>query len=82
MKLGFTLCSWDVGAPELRDWGIGLSVAGGAGSGFRVGWRTSGQVWFPFFKSFLLVLAGLSFWRGHWRLGYPSMEFGQFPDIS
>ena len=33
-------------------------------------WRTTGKVWFLFFKSFLLVLTRLSFWRGHWGLGY------------
>ena len=36
---------------------------------FRVGWRAAGGVWFLLFKSFLLVLARLSFWRGDWALG-------------
>ena len=34
------------------------------------------------FEGFLLVLVGLSFWRGGWALGYRSMCFGQFPDVS
>ena len=29
-----------------------------------------------------LVLAELSFWRGDWALGFHSMGFGYFPDIS
>ena len=29
-----------------------------------------------------LALTGLSFWRGNWALGYHSMGFRQFPDIS
>ena len=33
-------------------------------------------------NSSLLVLMKLSFWRGDWALGYHSMEFRQFPDIS
>ena len=35
---------------------------------------------FLFFKSFLLVLTKLSFWRGEWTLGYHSMEFKHFPE--
>ena len=37
-------------------------------SGFRVKWRTAVKVQFLFFKGFLVVLAGWSFWRGagHW----------------
>ena len=46
----------------------------------------TGKVLFLFFRSFLLVLARLSFLRGgggvDWGLGYHSVEFGQFPDIS
>ena len=33
------------------------------------------------FSSFLLVLAKLSFWRGHWALGYQSRGFRHFPGI-
>ena len=29
-----------------------------------------------------LALMGLSFWRGNWALGYHSMGFRHFPDIS
>ena len=39
----------------------------GTGSGFRVVWRAAGGVWFLFFGEFLLVLAGLLFWRGAGR---------------
>ena len=35
-----------------------------------------------FFKSFLLALAEFSIWRGDWALGYYSMGFRHFPDIS
>ena len=37
---------------------------------------------FLFFKGFLLVLAEVSFWWGDWALGYHSMKFRQFLDIS
>ena len=46
----------------------GCSWGGGGGGGGR--------------NSSLLVLMKLSFWRGGWALGYHSMEFRQFPDIS
>ena len=36
----------------------------GTGSSFRMGRCTARGVSFLFFKSFLLVLAELSFWRG------------------
>ena len=49
----------------------------GAGSGFRVGWRTAGGLWFP------LALGGqLSFWGEGWALSYHSLGFGHFPSIS
>ena len=35
-----------------------------------------------FFRMFLVLLPKLSFWRGDWALGYHSMGFGHFPDIS
>ena len=35
-----------------------------------------------FFKRFLLVLTKFSFWQGDWALGYHSMKFRHFPDIS
>ena len=31
---------------------------------------------------FLKVWTKLSFWQGDWALGYHSLEFGQFSDIS
>ena len=37
---------------------------------------------FCFSGDFLLVLAGYWFWRGGWSLGYYSMGFRYFPDIS
>ena len=54
----------------------------GANSSFRVGWHTAGGVWFLFFKSFLLLLAKLSFSRGGWALGYHFMGFRHFPHFS
>ena len=51
-------------------------------SSFHVKQRTTGKVQFLFFKSFLLVLTKLSFSQGGWGLGYDSMKFIQFPDIS
>ena len=60
---------------------VGCGVSG-AGCGFRVGWRTAWGVLSLFFGAFLLVLAGFSFWRGEWALGYPFLEFRHFPNIS
>ena len=40
------------------------------------------KVSFLFFKSFLRVLTKLSFWQGGWALGYHSLKFRHFPDIS
>ena len=37
---------------------------------------------FYFCKSFLLVLTKFSFWQEDWALGYHSMKFRLFPDIS
>ena len=51
-------------------------------SSFQVKERTAGEVWFRFFKSFLLVLAKLSFSQGDWALSYHSMGFRHFPNIS
>ena len=34
------------------------------------------------FRSFLLVLTKLSFWQGGWALGYHSVGFRHFPDVS
>ena len=68
--------------------GAGPAVARGvfgAGCSFRVGWRAAGGggvVKFLFFDGFLLVLVGVSFWSGDWALGYHSLDFRHFPDIS
>ena len=49
---------------------------------FHVKQRTTGKVYFLFFKSFLLVLTKLSFWQGDWILGYHSMSLRYFTKIS
>ena len=54
----------------------------GTGSSFRVGWRAVGGVGFVFFGIFPLVLAKVSFWRGCWAVGYRSVGFRHFPNIS
>ena len=59
----------------------------GAGSSFCVGLRVAGReggggVDFCFSGGILLVLAELSFWRGDWALGYHSMEFKFFSNVS
>lgn len=56
-------------------------------SGASSGWFSCGVVHgegrlFSIIQGFLLVLAELSFWRGHWVLGYHSLGFIQFLDIS
>ena len=39
--------------------------------------------WISFFQEFfLLLLTKLLFWQGSWTLGYHSIEFRHFPDIS
>ena len=35
-----------------------------------------------YFSTVLLVLIKISFWQGDWALGYPSMKFRWFTDIS
>ena len=37
---------------------------------------------FLLFKSFLLVSTKISFWQEDWALGYDSMKFRHFSDIS
>ena len=49
-------------------------------SSFHVKQRTTEKS--RFFKSFLLVLTKLPFWQGDWALGYHSMKFRQFLNIS
>ena len=58
------------------------SVAGYLGLALVFVWGGARRGGFSLsFGGFLLVLAGLSFWRGGWALGYRSMCFGQFPGI-
>ena len=51
-------------------------------SSFHLKECTTGKVYFPFLKSLLLVLTILSFWQGDLALGYHSMKFRYFCDIS
>ena len=51
-------------------------------SSFYVKWRTTGKVSYLFFKSFLLALTKFSFWQEDWALGYYSLNFMHFRDIS
>ena len=51
-------------------------------SSFHVKQRSTRKVQFLFFSSFLLVLTKYSFWEEDWALGYNSMKFGDFSDIS
>ena len=66
---------WGPGFWRPVCWGAGFGGPAmargvfGAGSGFRVVWRTAGGISFLFFRIFLLVLAKISFWRGDWSLG-------------
>ena len=50
-------------------------------SSFHVKQRTTGKLQL-LFSSFLLVLTKFSFWEEDWALGYNSMKFWDFPDIS
>ena len=54
----------------------------GAGSSFLVGRRAAGGAWLLFLGSFLLLFARFSLSRGGWSLGYHSMVFRHFPNIS
>ena len=49
---------------------------------FHVKQRKTRKGSFLFFNSFILVLTKLLFWQGDWAVGYHSMKFSQFPDIS
>ena len=51
-------------------------------SSFHVKESSTGKVSVLFFNLFLLVLTKLSFWQEDWALGYQSMKFRHFPDIS
>ena len=56
----------------------GFGVAGAAGSGFRVGWGMAGGEGSDF------SFSGGFCWccRGSWALGYHSMRFRHFSDVS
>ena len=41
-----------------------------------------GKVQALLLRSFVIVLTKFSFWRKDWALGYDSMKFGDFLDIS
>ena len=46
------------------------------------GTNSSFYVKFLIFKGCVLVLTKFLFWQGDWALGYHSMGFRYFPDIS
>ena len=57
----------------------------GAGSGFRVGWGTAGaggEGWFLSFCGFFAGIGGIFILVGGMALGYHSMGFRHFPDVS
>ena len=51
-------------------------------SSFHVKHRTTRKFLFSFFNSFLLVLTKYLFWEEEWALGYNSVKFWDFPDLS
>ena len=51
-------------------------------SSFHVKYCTTEKFNFCFSKSFLVVLTKFSFWQEDWALGYHSIRFRLFPDIS
>ena len=53
----------------------------GAGSGFRVEWRTAGSL-VSVFQECSASIGRAFIFAGDWALGYRSMGFGHFPDIS
>ena len=66
-------------------WVAGLqSVAGYLGLAPVFAWDSALRkgVYFLFFKTFLLVLTKISFWHGVCTVGYDSMGFKLFPNIS
>ena len=88
-KWGYMIC----GSGRRPDGGIDYMDAGWVGlrplAGclgltvvFLVEYRTTGGVWFIFFKSFLLASTKFSFWRGDWALRYNSVGFGHFAIVS
>ena len=53
-----------------------------ANSSFHVKWCTAGKISYLFFNNVLLVVAKISFWWGDWALGYHSVGFRHFFEIS
>ena len=51
-------------------------------SSFHMKYHTTGKFEFLFFSSFLLALTKILFWEDDWALGYHSMKFRDFPDVS
>ena len=51
-------------------------------SSFHAKLHSMGKFYFLLFKSILLVLTKFSFWQKDWALGYHSMKFRDFPDLS
>ena len=51
-------------------------------SDFHMTQRTTGKVKFLFSKSFFAVLTKFIFWQAEWALGYHSVKFRHFSDIS
>ena len=65
--------------PSLSRRCIFGKAKGGGGGGKN---STMGKIQLPFFMDFLLLLRKRSFWGEDWALGYNSMRFWDFPDIS
>ena len=51
-------------------------------SSFHLTQRTKEKVEFLFLKSFVAELTKYFSWQDDWTLGYDSMKFRHFPDIS
>ena len=51
-------------------------------SSYPVKYRTTGKVQILFSRSLLLVLTKLSFWEEDWALGYTSMKFWHYFELS
>ena len=70
------------GCGLLYFWSAVARGVSGTGSGFRVGWRTVGRVSICIFREFSSSVGGAFILAGAWELGYYSMQFRQFLDIS
>ena len=89
----YTLSECPGGHPILHQ-GIKLNSKNSAGiptkmdkilvtnSSFHVKQCTTEKKQFLFFNSCLLVLTKFSFWKKDWTLGYNSMKFLDFHDVS